>query len=396
LRGFRIELLSFPHLKLLGGPVSKPRVSKNNVLDAISRIRAEGVPPNRRATKYHLDHDGSQYPPKYVLSLAVEKATGRALAPNEFSGGVETNSVLRNLGFSVVAFDPTAADDDAGNRRVGDHVYSLAIARVAVRGDPTEGDPEALLVEALTDEDKWPRERSVKFLLTPGGFVCGEFPRHWSGHVGWDSSVTDVAKLIDHARPVLKRALTPRVRRAALGKVEVLTIGIDLSSDDEGPHAELVAVCDLKKRLVAWTGKSYPVASQERSLVQVTDLRTHLVTVADERVLVLGCHDLNMFSERGWSNQSIIGVRRHRCNEMRHLARAFRPTVVLQHPHSTDSPNIWRTAWAGLHRELPGVMAWASGIGYYRRDGARRGSLREVLAATAGHGHSIDVVLKVS
>jgi hypothetical protein len=81
---------------------------------------------------------------------------------------------------------------------------------------------------------------------------------------------------------------------------------------------------------------------------------------------------------------------------MRHLARAFRPTVVLQHPHSTDSPNIWRTAWAGLHRELPGVMAWASGIGYYRRDGARRGSLREVLAATAGHGHSIDVVLKVS
>lgn len=90
--------------------MSIPAVSKQDVLSAIARIRVEGVPRNRRATKYHLVHEEFRYPPKYVLSLAVEKATGHPLEPHEFSGGAETNSVLRDLGFSIEAFDPTAAD----------------------------------------------------------------------------------------------------------------------------------------------------------------------------------------------------------------------------------------------------------------------------------------------
>lgn len=28
----------------------------------------------------------------------------------------------------------------------------------------------------------------------------------------------------------------------------------------------------------------------------------------------------------------------------------FRPTVMLQHPHSTDTPNIWRMPWESLAR----------------------------------------------
>jgi hypothetical protein len=38
-----------------------------------------------------------------VLALAVQRATGRALQPHEHSGGVETNSRLRKLGFTVEA-----------------------------------------------------------------------------------------------------------------------------------------------------------------------------------------------------------------------------------------------------------------------------------------------------
>ena len=393
-----------------------PEISRTNVLAAIERVQGEGVPRTRQSMRYYLLHEGQRFPPKYVVSLAVQDATGRELDPQEFSGGVETNSLLRRLGFSVVAFSRDAADTvDTpqqratpqlikkivnGNAELGPASPETAqeiplIGRVVVRGQPgAPADGEAMLLDVLTN--RWSQGLHVKFLITPGGFVVAPFPTNWSGGIGWGSMPSDLAALRARADRALTQTVTDRVLKAAEGKIDVLTIGIDLLRDDHQEHAELVAVYELARRRVFWTGKSYPTSSQERHLVQVVELKTHLLELANERVLVLGCHDLNMFSPRGWANQSRGGVRRQRCEQMRKLVRQFAPTIVLQHPHSTDTPNIWRHAWAELARELPRVMAWASGIGYHRWGQRPRASLRDVLAATQGGEPSIDFVVSAS
>jgi hypothetical protein len=247
--------------------------------------------------------------------------------------------------------------------------------------------------EAL--EKRWPAGVHTKFLVTPGGFVTTPFPARWSGGVGWRSSPADLETLRIHANAALARVVTDRVVRAARKKVDIVTVGIDLNRADRSEHAELVAIYDLKTRRMFWTGKSYPTGAQERNLVQVTNLKTHMLRLAGERVLVLGCHDLNMFSPRAWANQAKIGPRRHRCSKMRSLARGFKPTIVLQHPHFTDHPGIRRTPWVGVVRELPSVKSWASGINYCRPGQRSRRPLHEVLAATHG-GACIDIVVNAT
>lgn len=386
-----------------------PEISRTDVLAAIERIRKEGVPPARQLRKYSVVHDGRHYPPKYVVSLAVENATGQALDAQEFNGGVETNSCLGQLGFSMVTFSREAADtgqlsatplEEKGLTRVAEEVTVFSklphrtalIGRVVVRGQacaPAVG--EAMLLDIL--EHRWPDGLHLKFLITPGGFVVAPFPLSLPGGISWSSTPADLDGLILHAEPALSQTVTERVLRAAEGKVDVVTIGIDLKGYCP-EHAELVATYELSSRRVFWTGKSYPTSSQERNLVQVVDLNTHLLELAGERVLVLGCHDLNMFSPRGWKNQLPDGVRRQRCEQMRKFARRFAPTIVLQHPHSTDTPNIWRTPWAGLRRELPGVKAWASGIGYHNWGKPCRAPLRRVLEATQGGPSCKDFIVE--
>jgi len=77
------------------------QISQEHVLLALEQIDQQGIPPNRESRKFHLHHNGRPYPPKYVISLASQYATGRALPPKEFTGGEETNRFLRNLGFRV-------------------------------------------------------------------------------------------------------------------------------------------------------------------------------------------------------------------------------------------------------------------------------------------------------
>ena len=254
-----------------------------------------------------------------------------------------------------------------------------------------------MLLDVLTK--RWPKGLQLKFLITPGGFVVGDFPTKWSGGIGWNSKPSDLYELQKHAYTTLSRTVTNRVLKAATGKIDVLTIGIDLVAEEHKghqEHAELVAVYEIASQRVFWTGKSYPTSYQERDLVQVADLRTHLLKLADERVLVLGCHDLNLFSPRGRASQKPSGNRRKRCDKMRRIVLRFKPTIVLHHPHSTDSPHIWRTAWGGLTREPHQLRAWSSGIGYHRWGKRPRALLRNVLAATQGGAPAIDFILSAS
>ncbi|HEY4184599.1 MAG TPA: hypothetical protein VGP07_05985 [Polyangia bacterium] len=195
------------------------------------------------------------------------------------------------------------------------------------------------------------------------------------------------------AERVLAGILSDRVRQAAKGRVDVITVGVDLTGDDRPEHVELVALYEVATQAVSWTGKSYPTSEQENSLIHVADLETHFLRVAGERVVVLGCHDLNMFNPRGWANQDPGGVRHLRCADMRMRTLAFRPTVILQHPHSTDTPNIWRNAWGEIASELPDVTAWASGIAYHRWGDEPRAAIERVLTDTQGGEPCVDFLV---
>jgi hypothetical protein len=78
-------------------------ITKDHVLDAIKRIDEEGYPPSRQSSMYDIDHGGTAYPPKYVLSLAGHFRDKRFISHKDFSGG-ETSSAfefLRKLGFTI-------------------------------------------------------------------------------------------------------------------------------------------------------------------------------------------------------------------------------------------------------------------------------------------------------
>lgn len=347
-----------------------PKVTRTNVQRALQEIDRHGVPKNRRSTRFCLIHNGKHYPPKYVLALAVQHATGRSLRPHEHSGGAETNSRLSKLGFTVEACPrchifssprPRPGAAAAARAAATSRSSPPAIARLVLVGEIRRR-PEQLLLKTF---ENWPKHFVADFLITPGGFAEGKMPAGAPKTTGWNSAPQDLPTIRKAAESVASRILTPRLLRAARGKARFLTLGIDLNAaDGSGRHAELVAVVDIHSgRILGWTGKSYPVRAQENTLWHVTDLQTHCLQLAGRPVLVLGCYDLNMFSQRAWKNQNPGSPRRQRSAQMRKIAKQFHPDVVLHHPHTTESHRTWQTAWAGA-RKLLHPAAWASAIHY--------------------------------
>jgi hypothetical protein len=375
-----------------------PKVTRAHVAWALSKIDKEGIPRKRRSKKWCLVSDGKHYPPKYVLALAVERLSGKQLLPHEHSGGDETNNILRALGYEIV-LAPAGSNtrEPMGTSR---ERRPPVIGRLVIDGPPLWRNPavadlldvaESILATVL---EHWPPDVVADFLVTPGGFLSGQIPKGLSGKRSWASDPRDLPRLAHAATRIVEQVVTPRVGDAAKGKCRYVTLGIDLWSDDN-VDAELVALVDLGSlRILRWTGKSYPTSREERSLIQVVDLKSHLLRLGDERILLLGCHDLNMFSPRAWANQSRSSPRRQRCAEMRKMVANFRPTVVLHHPHRTDSPRIWRMPWLYLADQFD-IRSWASGICYYNKDGKERATLGAVLSGTRSDGtHALDFVVR--
>ena len=271
-----------------------------------------------------------------------------------------------------------------------------------VRGEPKNtASAERMLSEALETEG-WAEER-VDVTITPGGFIRVPFPRAYDrdgGARGWGSD-DDFAQLIPSALREVERVIgTVRMMARLRQRTRLLTLGVDLNSTmlKGGPktHAEMVAVIDTETGVVSrWTGKSYPAGPvQERTLVHAP-LESHLFEFDGTPMLILGCHDLNLFSQRARKNQLAGSIRRRRCNAMRRLATELEPVSVLQHPHTTDTPKIWSTAWAGVRRSLPTAETLASGIAYCGgdEDGVPRATLDAVMERTAW-GDVVDIVVK--
>ena len=149
--------------------------------------------------------------------------------------------------------------------------------------------------------------------------------------------------------------------------------------------------CDLG-RIVRWTGKSYPVASQEAKLVQLVDIGSHLIEIAGERVLVLGCHDLIVFNPRSRANRKPDGDRSKRAEAMVKEFVRFDPTVVLHLPHFTISPITWHSSWNILKSCCPNVHTFASGIWY---SGPNETHLKDVRKRTASESGIADIIVRI-
>jgi len=217
----------------------------------------------------------------------------------------------------------------------------------------------------------------AEYLITCGGFV--EFP--WVNR--------DFDRLLEEAQAWCERLLN------GIGIENItdyLTIGIDSYSNRTNlrkPHVELVGLYDVKTDRWHWTGKSYPTHDQEKGLLRA-ELDTHFVRLRD-RVMVLGCHDLTMFNRRAIANAG--GWRKETIKRFLSKAREFKPEVVLQHPHFTDSERTWLVSWRNLERMLDSVRHYAS-AGVYYREGGEKSKLDEVLKVTK-KGRVIDLVFRL-
>lgn len=59
-------------------------VTEKHLRSAAERIDREGFPKRRASTRWDVEIEGKLYPQKYIISLAVEKATGAAFPGDRF------------------------------------------------------------------------------------------------------------------------------------------------------------------------------------------------------------------------------------------------------------------------------------------------------------------------
>ena len=57
-------------------------ISQKHILQAISKINTEGIPPKRKLKKWALEYEGENYPCKLIISYANIYANGDELDPN--------------------------------------------------------------------------------------------------------------------------------------------------------------------------------------------------------------------------------------------------------------------------------------------------------------------------
>jgi hypothetical protein len=267
------------------------------------------------------------------------------------------------------------------------------LARVIIAGR-WDGKPEEAKSLLEDIHEKWPRGKRVKFILTCGGFIqfswLKEISRCAIGNNKHPNSkaVETLAKEAEkYAKFVLSDGLDDKMGQLT----DFITLGIDSHKEKisttrnyiSQPHIELVFLINLKNKKFYWTGKSYPTTKQQNGLVRNSDLRNHFVELENVgKVMILGCHDLNMFSNRNWKKTG--EWRKEIKTKFRTLAKKEKPIYVLHHPHTTVNVRTWLNAWSSLRKMLPSGEQCAGAGRYYEPDKepSRWDKLDDVLKTT--------------
>lgn len=243
----------------------------------------------------------------------------------------------------------------------------------------TNSVPVAMYQSVLT---AWPKNLVTDYFITPGGFLSFPWP---SGLIVRNIKAPthhEINSLKSAAKKTCDQFLSKFDTLSLLNKFRFITLGVDSTSEITGQQAELILLRDLQTNKDWWTGKSYPTSDQESQLICI-NFSSHFVKTGIDRILVLGCHDLNLLSNRAIANTKSGSWRNRRILKFRNLAKMFEPTITLQHAHTADTPNIWSTAWSGLTQALPSVLIYAGAGRWYNPFGTQRGDLKKTLKHTA-------------
>lgn len=77
------------------------RITREQLVRAAEIIDQKGIPENRKSTRYNVLVNGKKYPPKYLIAVASKLALGKMISAQTYNGGLESNSFLRDRGFSI-------------------------------------------------------------------------------------------------------------------------------------------------------------------------------------------------------------------------------------------------------------------------------------------------------
>ena len=82
----------------------RAQITREDIQEAIAALERGEVHAFGPSISYDILEGGRRYPPKAVVGLAARRVLGRALRPDEFSGGEESWAfrLLRDRGFNVV------------------------------------------------------------------------------------------------------------------------------------------------------------------------------------------------------------------------------------------------------------------------------------------------------
>jgi 5-methylcytosine-specific restriction protein B len=123
-------------------------IRREHVDEALRRLASGEKHSFGRERTWQVLYEGKPYPPKAVVGIAAEVATGEPLTHKDFRGGElpgQANALLRSLGFQVTAKDGIAGNREsesrqgrrgAANRSRGDSVPDNKRTRYSERSRP--------------------------------------------------------------------------------------------------------------------------------------------------------------------------------------------------------------------------------------------------------------------
>jgi len=248
----------------------------------------------------------------------------------------------------------------------------------------------------------WPSGCHLKCLSTCGAFLRFDWPDGLAYRGNLNPSSEEIEVLIGAAEQAVRRVLSEDIVASLKPCCDYLTLGVDTKKLNvsttynfiKEPHAELVCLVDLRKGALHWTGKFYPTNQQEKKIVRYPDLRSHFPQLDGIPIMVLGCHDLMVYSPRGQAKAG--GWRSELGENFRRLARECGPTVLLHHPHTAVKIGTWQQPWRQIEEELPTVTEYLGTGAYSYRDNGwdDRDELQAILASTQ-KGNILNVVVRL-
>lgn len=233
-------------------------------------------------------------------------------------------------------------------------------------------------------------KQTFDYLVTPGGFINFKWPDKFIEVIKDKKEsqkiILALRKMANETIQNFWNTLPTKTKQKLQSSVKFITFGVDSNNNDEYGNVvqciQFVALFDTKKyKVIHWTGKSYPTTyDQKCRLIEFDDLKSHFVKVNKEMVCLLGCHDLKIFSPRA---KVIAGEERQRkIKQFDKLMNQFKPNIIIQHPHNTDTYKIWNTEWKTVEKKYPFVTEYVSGIRHYNYGRKKRGTIKNVIEKT--------------